>query len=173
MAWASVGGAIDYTTDDGSALFRLRERTVLDVVASQRQAEWSSAAALRHAVLSRGTSWLVPESSAKVAKGESDGMIAAENRAIAAAYPYQADGDGSATVSSSREERMLEIYRQRFGGDPGSPEALETIARMEKEHLPVRADDPELMAATATEHDVSSARQTFSEMMRPRRAAHG
>ena len=68
MAWASVIGAIDYSTDDNSLGFRIRENIILDVVSAMRQYDWSQMSAVRNAVLSRGTSWLVPSSSARVSQ---------------------------------------------------------------------------------------------------------
>lgn len=170
MAWASVSGAIDYSTDDGSPMFLLRERVVLDIVASQRQYEWSAGAALRSAVLSRGTSWLVPDSSAKVAKDQFGILVAAEKKAIEAAYPYQAPavevGDG---LPTDREVRMRAIYRQRFGGDPGSKEAEETIAKLQAQHLPKNQADPEVVKSTGTWRDAEKSRLSFAERMKPRR----
>lgn len=170
MAWASVSGAIDYSTDDGSPVFRLREQVVLDIVASQRQYEWSTGAALRSAVLSRGTSWLVPDSSAKVAKDQFGTLVAAEKRAIEAAYPYQAPaaetGDG---LPADREARMRAIYRQRFGGDPGSKEAEEAIAKMQAQYLPKNQADPEIVKATGTWRDAEKSKLAFAERMKPRR----
>ena len=174
MAWASVSGAIDYSTDDGSAIFRLREEVVLDIVASQRLYAWNEGMAVRNAILSRGTSWLVPSSSAKVAKEQYSGMVAAERAAMAAAYPYQvpaADaGDG---LPADKEERMREIYRQRFGGDPGSKEAEETIARMQDQYLPKNQSDPETVRATGSWQDAVKSRLGFAERMKPRRLHHG
>lgn len=172
MAWASVSGAIDYSTDDGSSIFRLREEVVLDVVASQRLYDWNVGMATRNAVLSRGTSWLVPSSSAKVAKDQFSGMVAAERSALAAAYPYQAPRDEVAGLPEGKDERMLEIYKQRFGGPPGSKEAQETLARMEATYLPKNQHDPETLKATGSWQDAVKSRQSFADRMKPRRHVH-
>ena len=175
MAWASVSGAIDYSTDDGSPIFRLREEVVLNIVSAQRLYAWNTGMATRNAILSRGTSWLVPSSSAKVAKEQYGGMVSAEKLAMAAAYPYQApkDDDAGDGLPAGKDERMRAIYRQRFGGDPGSKEAEETIARMQEQHLPKDQNDPATVRATGTWQDAAKSRLGFSERMKPRRLHRG
>ena len=170
MAWASVSGAIDYSTDDGSPIFRLREEVVLEVVAAQRIYDWNMGMATRNAVLSRGTSWLVPSSSAKVAKEQYGGMAAAEKSAMTAAFPYQVPKDNAGDgLPEGKDERMRAIYRQRFGGDPGSKEAAAAIARLQEQYLPKNQNDPETVRATGSWKDAAKSRVAFAERMKPRR----
>lgn len=168
MAWASVTGAIDYSTDDGSLRFRLREDIVLDVLASQRNYDWQQWLATRSAIMARGTSWLVPESSAKVSKEFTELLRKAETSAIAAVYPYQdlAERADSGELED-RGAQMLEAYRRHFGGDPGSAEAEATIQRMREEYLPPEDNSTEDPAATAGR--ALAAHHNFAKLMRPRR----
>ena len=169
MAWASVIGAIDYSTDDNSLGFRIRENVILDVVSAMRQYDWSQMSAVRNAVLSRGTSWLVPSSSARVSQEFIDSLRKSEARAIQAAYPYQAQDDASIQATlADRGDHMREVFRQQFGGEPGSQEAAEAIRRLEEQFLPPleTPDTADAGVVPAAARD----RLSFAERMKPRRA---
>ena len=168
MAWASVSGAIDYTTDDGSALFKLRERTILSVMDAKRRYEWSCQRANRHATLARGTNWLTNDGSAKVSSKHMEGMEDAEDIALEAAFPYQERTKRDAPLSKDVETAMQEAYVREFGGLPGSPEAEAAIALRKADVLPSLKRKDMASPASVDAAAVRSA-EDWAHRMRPRR----
>lgn len=135
MVLASVTGAIDYTTDDGSTLFKIRESALLNVLDSKRRADWYYAKSMRHAILSRGTSWLTNESAAEVSKLQLEAMNADELSILEDVFPYQTVNKAVSTVTGKAEE-MSEAFERIFGGDPSSEVARKTIQELKDKRLP-------------------------------------
>ena len=169
MAWASVTGAIDYKTDDGSTMFRLRERILLNTVDAQRRFDWYCARAGRHAALARGMSWLNPSSAVKVSGIQVEGMEESEEAALAAAFPYQ-EIARTTPLSKDVETAMQDAYVREFGGLPGSPEAETSIEARKEELLPslkrkgMSQESPDAAAAASA--------ADWARYMQPRRR-HG
>lgn len=169
MAWAATSGAISYREWDGSRIARLRERVTLSMVDRQLAYQQVSDSALRSAVLSRGTGWMTPASSAKVADAYEKQVVDALKARRTLVHPYD-DGEEGSIVSKTEEQEMAEAYRRRFGGDPGSPEAEAEVRRQKAEALPA---PPAAGTADISEEVVSRAATAWAAAMRPRSASHG
>lgn len=163
MAWASVTGAINYTTDDESTLFKIRESILIDVLDAKRRSDWYYAKSMRHAILSRGTSWLTNESADEVSKFQIEAMGKDEFNILEAVFPYQ-DNNKPVSDAQSKADDMAEAFRRAFGGDPDSEEAKNTIEKLKSKYLP-----PEQKAEEIDFKLVSKFNKSWTDKMKPRK----
>lgn len=164
MAWAATSGAINYRDfDRRDQVCMLRERVTLDMVRRQLVAPAIRDRAVLHAILSRGTSWLTPESSEAVAERHETEADAAITALAGIIEPYY---DHKTAAASPVEDTMYKAYVERFGGPPGSPEAEAEVARQAALVL------PKAKASDGAGEDIDAAaqrgRKQWDDAMRPR-----